>query len=176
MSVMQDVLVVIRLTLAAVFFVSSLAKLADCTAATAALRYLGAPPALARPGAGLLPLAELIIVIALLGSTTAWWGALGALALQVFFTARIARALARGKKLSCGCFGRLSAVPNGLPRLLCTETLGAAAAFVLWQDGTIRVPMRGHGPSLRMPADWQRLSREWPSLCSASSLRSILRT
>jgi hypothetical protein len=78
-------------------------------------------------------LAELIIGVALLGSATAWWGAFGAVALQIFITAGIAGALARGKELSCRCFGRLGAVLSGLPTLLRSETLAAAAAFMLWQ-------------------------------------------
>ncbi len=85
-----------RLLLAAVFLVAGLTKLTDRAGSQHALVAFGVPTALAAPLGVALPLAELVIASALLPVTTAWWGALGALALLMVFVAGIAYNLARG--------------------------------------------------------------------------------
>jgi peroxiredoxin len=124
-------LVVVRLLLAAVFAVAALAKLADRAGSRQAIVDFGLPRALAAPAAVALPLAELSVTVALIPRVTAWWGALGALALLLLFSAAIAINLARGRKPDCRCFGQLSSSPVGWMTLARNGALAALAGFVV---------------------------------------------
>jgi Methylamine utilisation protein MauE len=73
----------------------------------------GVPAALARPLGLLLSLSELAVAAALVPVATAWWGALGALALLLLFVVGISMNLARGRKPECHCFGQLHSAPAG---------------------------------------------------------------
>jgi len=75
------------LLLALVFAVAGLAKLADRAGSRQAVGEFGVPSALAAPLGILLPLAELAVAAALVPASTAWWGAIGALALLLVFVA-----------------------------------------------------------------------------------------
>src|SRR5918992_6280688 len=81
---MDGVVLLGRLVLAAVFVVAGLAKLADRAGSRQALRDFGVPAVLVTPLGTLLPLAELAVAGALIPTLSAWWGALGALALLLF--------------------------------------------------------------------------------------------
>jgi peroxiredoxin len=124
-------LVVVRPLLAVVFAVAAFAKLTDRAGSRQAIVDFGAPRALASPGALLLPLAELAVAVALIPRATAWWGALGALALLLLFSAAIAINLARGRKPDCRCFGQLSSSPVGRTTLARNGALAALAGFVV---------------------------------------------
>ena len=126
-------LLVIRLLLAGVFAVSGVAKLADLTGSRQAMTEFGVPKPLAAPFGALLPLAELAVAAALLPAATAWWGALGALALLLLFVAGIGANLARGRKPDCRCFGQLHSAPVGWSTLARNAVLAALAAFVVWR-------------------------------------------
>jgi thiol-disulfide isomerase/thioredoxin len=128
--------------LAAVFIVAGLAKLTDRAGSRQALSDLGAPRVLVAPLAIGVPVAELVVALALLPTATAWWGALGALVTLLVFVAGIAGNLARGRRPSCRCFGQLSPGPIGQSTLIRNVVLAAAAGFVVWQG-----PL-GSGPSL----------------------------
>jgi thiol-disulfide isomerase/thioredoxin len=78
-----------------------------------------------------LPLAELAVAATLLPASTAWWGALGALALLLLFVVGISINLARGKKPECHCFGQLHSAPAGWRTLARNAVLAAIAGFVL---------------------------------------------
>lgn len=80
----------------------------------------------------MLPLAELAVAATLLPSSTAWWGALGALALLSLFLVGITYNLARGRKPDCHCFGQLHSAPAGWKTLARNGVLAAVAGFVLW--------------------------------------------
>jgi hypothetical protein len=69
--------------------------------------------------------------MALLPKPSAWWGALGALALLLVFVAAIGVSLARGRKPDCRCFGQLHSSPAGLHTLVRNTALAAVAAFVV---------------------------------------------
>ena len=92
---MDMALLAARLVLAAVFLVAGLTKLADGTGSRRALDEFGVPSALVAPGAWLLPLAELAVAVLLLPSMSAWWGAIGALALLGAFVVGIAALVER---------------------------------------------------------------------------------
>jgi len=128
---MATALLIARLLLAAVFLVAGLAKLADLAGSRQALRDFGVPGVLAHPFGLLLPLAELVVAVALVPSTIAWWGALGALALLLLFVIGIAFNLARGRTPDCHCFGQLHSAPAGWPTLIRNLVLAAVAGFVV---------------------------------------------
>src|SRR5581483_7077096 len=91
----------------------------------------GMPAPLAGPLGLLLPLAELLLAVLLLPLATAWWGALGALALLAVFVAGIAASLARGRRPDCHCFGQLHSAPVGWSTLARNAALAAVAIFVV---------------------------------------------
>jgi peroxiredoxin/uncharacterized membrane protein YphA (DoxX/SURF4 family) len=128
---MSIALLIARLLLAAVFLVAGLAKLADLTGSRQALRDFGVPLLLARPFGVLLPVAELAVVVALLPTLTAWWGALGALALLLLFVAGMSYNLAHGRHPDCHCFGQLHSAPAGWSTLIRNLILAAVAGFVV---------------------------------------------
>jgi methylamine dehydrogenase accessory protein MauD len=128
-----------RLVLALVFAVAGVAKLTDWAGSRRAIVDFGVPAALAGPLGILLPLAELAIAAALLPTTTAWWGAIGALVLLLIFAAAIGANLARGRKPDCHCFGQLHSAPAGWSTLTRNAVLAAPAALVVWEglDGNV---------------------------------------
>jgi methylamine dehydrogenase accessory protein MauD len=71
--------------------------------------------------------------VALVPAATAWWGAVGALALLLLFVAGIGINLAYGRKPDCHCFGQLHSAPAGPTTLARNGALAAVAAFVIWQ-------------------------------------------
>src|SRR4051794_4238047 len=100
---MELILLTVRLLLAAVFLVAGLAKLIDGAGSRASMAEFGVPAFLARPMALLVPLLELACAAALLSVPAARWGAGGALAMLLVFTAAIAINLLRGRKPDCHC-------------------------------------------------------------------------
>src|SRR5215212_5961913 len=139
---MDILMLVVRLLLAGIFLVAGFAKLADRAGSRQAVIDFGVPSALAAPLGLLLPLAELAIAATLLPASTAWWGAMGALALLSVFVVGSKYNLARGRKPDCHCFGQLHSAPAGWKTLARNGVLAVVAAFVLWAgyDG-------GAGPS-----------------------------
>ncbi len=138
---MGTALLVARLLLTVVFLVAGLAKLADRAGSKQALVGFGLPARLAAPLGILLPLAELAVAVTLIPLATAWWGALGALALLLLFVVGIGINLARGRKPDCHCFGQLRSSPAGWSTLLRNGILAAVAGFILWEG------REGAGPS-----------------------------
>src|SRR5918994_808145 len=139
-----SVLLVARLLLALIFLVAGVAKLADRAGSRQAVVDFGLPARLATPLGVLLPLAELAVAAALVPISTAWWGAVGALALLLLFVLGIAVNLARGRKPDCHCFGQLHSAPAGWKTLLRNGVLAAVAGFVVWEG---RDSGGGVGPS-----------------------------
>jgi peroxiredoxin len=123
-------LLLARLVLAVVLGAAGVAKLRDRGATAEALAAFGAPGRSLTTLALVLPIAELLIAGALLPRRAAWWGALAALALLAAFTAAVARALARGQRPDCRCFGQLGSSPIGAWTLVRNGALLALAALV----------------------------------------------
>jgi peroxiredoxin len=130
---MDIVLLLARLLLAAVFVVAGIAKLTDREGSRRAVANFGVPTALAAPLGILLPLAELAVAVALIPTSTAFWGAVGALALLLLFVAGIGANLARGRRPDCHCFGQLHSAPAGWSTLARNGVLAAIAAFLVWR-------------------------------------------
>ena len=130
---MDIVILFARLLLAAVFVVAGVAKLADREGSRRAVADFGVPSALAAPLGILLPLAELAVAVALIPTSTAFWGAVGALVLLLLFVAGIGANLARGRRPDCHCFGQLHSSPAGWSTLARNGVLAAIATFVVWR-------------------------------------------
>lgn len=97
---------VVRLGLAAVFAIASLAKIGSPEAIVRAVRaYQILPEGAVHPVAYALPYLELAVaVLLLLGVATRLVAAVAAVAL-VLFIAAVSSAGLRGLKIDCGCFG-----------------------------------------------------------------------
>jgi methylamine dehydrogenase accessory protein MauD len=120
------------LLLALVFAAAGVAKLADLAGSRQTIADFGVPNALAGPLGVLLPIGELAVAAALVPTTTAWWGAVGALVLLALFAVAIGANLARGRKPDCRCFGQLHSVPAGWSTLARNAVLAVPAALVVW--------------------------------------------
>jgi methylamine dehydrogenase accessory protein MauD len=129
---LTTILLIARLLLALVFVVAGVSKLADRKGSRQAVIDFGVPSSLATPLGILLPLSELAVAAALIPTSTAWWGALGALALLLLFAVGIGINLARGRKPDCHCFGQLHSAPAGWSTLARNGVLAAVAGFVVW--------------------------------------------
>lgn len=140
---MAALLLIGRLLLVLIFSVAGIAKLADRSGSRRAITNFGLSAALAAPLGIILPLAELAVAAALIPTATAWWGALGALALLLMFVIGISANLARGRKPDCHCFGQLHSAPAGWSTLARNGALALVAAFMVWRgwEGDV-------GPSL----------------------------
>ncbi|CAA9542834.1 MAG: hypothetical protein AVDCRST_MAG49-1038 [uncultured Thermomicrobiales bacterium] len=128
---MDTALLLARLLLAAVFGVAGVAKLLDRAGSSQAMRDFGVPARFAGPLGVLLPVAELVVAVALLPTGLAWWGGLGAFALLVAFVAGIGANLARGRMPDCHCFGQLHSAPAGWPTLARNAGLALVALFIV---------------------------------------------
>ena len=130
---MDTALLIARLLLAAVFILAGAAKLLDLKGSRQAITDFGVPSSLASPLGILLPLSELAVAATLIPTATAWWGAIGALALLLVFVLGISINLARGRNPDCHCFGQLHSAPAGWKTLARNGALAAVAGFVLWE-------------------------------------------
>ena len=130
---MSILLLLARLLLAAVFVVSGLAKVVDLKGSQKAVKGFGVPTFLATPLGILLPFAELAVVVALIPSSWAFYGAIGALVLLLVFIVGISANLSVGRKPDCHCFGQLHSEPVGASTLIRNVLLGIIAGFVIWQ-------------------------------------------
>jgi peroxiredoxin/uncharacterized membrane protein YphA (DoxX/SURF4 family) len=131
MPSMSLLLLFALLLLCAVFLVAGLAKLADLPGSRQAMRDFGVPNKLADFFGLLLPVAELAVALAFVLPLTAWWGAIGALALLLIFVAGIGYNLAHGRTPDCHCFGQLHSAPAGWSTLIRNLVLAAIAGLVI---------------------------------------------
>src|SRR5829696_8889444 len=130
---MGTALLIARLLLASVFALAGVAKLADRAGSKQAIVDFGVSALVASPLTILLPLCELVVAVALIPTPTAWWGAVGALALLLLFAMGIVLNLARGHKPDCHCFGQIHSAPAGWKTLARNGLLAAVAGVVVWQ-------------------------------------------
>jgi uncharacterized membrane protein YphA (DoxX/SURF4 family)/thiol-disulfide isomerase/thioredoxin len=132
--IVDIVLLVLRLTLASVFVLAGAAKLADRERTLNALSEFGVGLRIAKPGARVLPLTELIIAVTLIPSATAWFGAIGALALLLIFSTAIVINLRHGRRPDCRCFGQLHSTPIGRTTLARNTGLTSLAVLIVTLD------------------------------------------
>jgi len=127
---------ILQLLLACVLVVAGLAKFADRPGFRRTLIDFGLPSALASPFGIILPCLEIVVAAALLSTSWAWWGALGAVILLLLFIAGMSFNLLQGHTPDCRCFGQLAPTPIGWPTLIRNVLLVAAAGFILWSGRT----------------------------------------
>lgn len=130
LALVQFALLCVRFVLAGVFGLAAVAKLADLSGSWSAVAGFGVPASLARVLGALLPFVELAVAAALILSSTARFGALGAAVLLGTFVVAIARSLGRGEAPDCHCFGQLHSEPAGPRALARNVALMGLAVFV----------------------------------------------
>jgi putative oxidoreductase len=119
----------IRLTIGLVFAIAAVAKWARPGAAVSAVRGYGLlPERLVRPVALVLPAAESVLAVALLGGLAPRAALVGAAVLLTFFGGLVAWTTARGRQVNCGCLG--SVVDLRLGRLSIAMNLVLAGGAV----------------------------------------------
>lgn len=129
---MEIFLLIARLVLTGVFGVAGIAKLFDLKGSQKAVADFGVPEGLAKPLGVALPIIEIATAILLLPLTTAWLGAISALALLLVFLGGIAYNFAKGNTPDCHCFGQIHSEPVGWSTLIRNSILAAIAGFVVF--------------------------------------------
>jgi len=132
---MSAVLVGARCVVAVVFLLAAAGKTRDQAGAREALIAFDVPPRLARGGAVLLPIVELLAAVALVPASTAVAGSALAVILLGIFTVAIGRQLAAGRAPECHCFGQLRFAPIGPSSLVRNVVLMTLAAVVIAGGG-----------------------------------------
>ncbi len=140
---MEIAIIAARGLLALTFAVAGLAKLADLPGSRKSMVDFGVPKALAPTFGLLLPIAELLIALALLPKALAWYGGIAALAMLVIFIVGIIVTLARGRTPDCHCFGKLHSAPIGFPTIARNVVFCAFATVIV-----------KHGPDQPGMLDW----------------------
>ena len=130
---MEIFLLILRLSLAAVFGVAGIAKLFDPAGSEKAFGEFGVPKPLIRPLVYLLPMTELLIAGGLLFVQTSWFGAVGAAGLLLVFSAGMLYQLAKGNAPDCHCFGQIHSEPVGKVSVLRNVALLVLAAILTIQ-------------------------------------------
>lgn len=99
-------ILLLRLTLSAVFFWAAIPKLQDpASFATALQNYKLFPNELVAYLAVIVPTTEVLVAICLLWTPWSRAAALISLCMYVIFSISVSQAIVRGIDLSCGCFG-----------------------------------------------------------------------
>ena len=130
---MVTLLTLSRLLTSIVLAYAGVTKLASPGTLATAAESLGLRPLLARlVGRFLAPL-ELAVAALLLGSATAWIGAVAALVLFGGFSALIAWNLRRGRRPACACFGEASSEPISEWTIVRNLSFSGLALFVVAQ-------------------------------------------
>jgi hypothetical protein len=120
-----------RFALGALFGVAGVGKLrAGRAAGEDALERFGVPAVVRAPLALALPVTELAVAALVLAPATAPAGAAAAAVLLWAFTAAMVRALARGERPDCHCFGDVQAQAIG-PRTVARNVVLALAATAI---------------------------------------------
>lgn len=115
---MEIGLLIVRLILFGVLAVAGVAKILDRDGSKTAFAAFGVPAALTKPLVYLLPVIEIVTAMALLFLETSWFGAIGAAALFLIFTAGMLYQLAKGNAPECHCFGQMHSKPVGASSVL----------------------------------------------------------
>ena len=124
---------VARLALALVFAAAAVGKLVDRRGTVAAAEGLGLPTGVAGPVAGILPVAELAVAVAVAGAwgPSAVVGAAVGLFLLVLMTCLVVLNLRQGRRPPCHCFGRVDDAPIGRGTVVRNLAFMALALVVL---------------------------------------------
>lgn len=125
----------LQVALSLILAIAGIAKLADLAGSRKAVREFGIPERFAPALGILLPIAELLLAVAIIPGASARWAALVAAGLFVVFTGVISANLLRGNQPDCHCFGQLHSSPAGWPTVVRNVALALGAGLVAWQGG-----------------------------------------
>jgi peroxiredoxin/uncharacterized membrane protein YphA (DoxX/SURF4 family) len=128
---MEIVLLIARLFLASILVIAGVAKATDQVGARKALIGFGVPEEFAGLLAWCLPFIEITVALALIPLSTAWIGAISALALMLIFSVAIGLSILRGRKTECNCFGQLHSRPVSWSMFARNLILAAVAALIV---------------------------------------------
>ncbi len=131
---MDAILLLIRLTLFAVFAVAAVGKFLDLKGSEKAVRDFGVPEEFSKFFAIALPFAEAVIALCFLFVSTSWVGALGGLILLLSFVGGIVWQMAKGRAPDCHCFGQIHSEPVGAKTLI-RNVVFSLLALVLVASG-----------------------------------------
>ena len=110
---MHAAVLLARAVLALVFLIAGVAKLADLDTSRDTVEAFGFTLPVARVVGTALPFAEITVALGLLVQQSSRWAAVAAIVLLAGFTAAIGRALSRGSRPNCNCFGQLTSQAIG---------------------------------------------------------------
>ncbi|HEY8560070.1 MAG TPA: redoxin domain-containing protein [Pyrinomonadaceae bacterium] len=128
---MEELVLLIRIFLFGVFALAGVGKLLDLEGSEKAVRDFGVNEELAKPLAIFLPAAELLIALALLPVSTAWFGAIGGFALLAVFIGGMIWQMAQGNAPDCHCFGAIHSEPVSKKSLLRNIVFAILAFFLV---------------------------------------------
>ena len=127
---MSVALLVARIALAGTFLTAGAAKLTDLPGARAAALGMRVPRSLAGVGIPALAGFEVVVGLGLIPARSARYAAVAAAFAILGLTALVARAIVRGLRPECHCFGSLGSGRIGGGTLIRNVVIFAAAAFV----------------------------------------------
>lgn len=127
---MTSVLLAVRVVLTALFAIAGIAKLVDRDVTRETMAAFGVPRGRSAQAAVAVPVAELVIALALLITPTAQFAGLAGAGLLLIFTAGVVNALRGGEAPSCNCFGQVSSEPVSTRTVARNTAFVAAALFV----------------------------------------------
>ena len=130
---MDALLLLIRLTLFAVFALAAIGKFLDLKGAEKAVKDFGTPAEFARFFAIALPFAEIVFAVCFLFVSTAWVGAIGGLILLLSFTGGMIWQMAQGRAPDCHCFGQIHSEPVSRKTLVRNIIFSILALFLIAQ-------------------------------------------
>lgn len=130
---MDLVILIIRLALAAIFFVAGFGKLSDLDAGRRSLTSFGVPPLIVPVMAYVLPIVEIAVAALLLWPGASWPGAVLASAMLVTFTAAMLYQLSRGNAPDCNCFGAVHSEPVSAAAIVRNLVFLAASAILVFR-------------------------------------------
>ena len=131
----------VRLGLAAVWFISGIAKASDPLETVVAVRaYQLLPESAVRPVAAVLPYWEIAFGLLLLVGAATRLAAVASAVLLLVFIGGVVSAAARGLAIDCGCFGGGGAVSAGRTRYAAEVARDVGflvlAGYLTWRPGS----------------------------------------
>ena len=125
-----NVYLIARMGLSALFAVAAIGKLSSLERTRESLAGFGLPGGVLVPASIALIMAELAVAVLLVPPATAVAAAVAAAALMLVFSVAIARAIARGQRPDCNCFGQVHSRPVGWGTVARNALIGAVAVVV----------------------------------------------
>lgn len=128
---MEAVLLLIRISLSAVFITAGIGKLLDIEGSEKAVKDFGVPENLAKPFAFLLPIAEMLLGVLLLFTSVSWFGAVGTFLLLAVFIGGMIWQMKQGNAPDCHCFGAIHSEPVSAKSLIRNIVFAILALFLI---------------------------------------------